>query len=98
MNFRRLTRASRRRAQLDAVVTAYVAWRRECADVHAAYATWKRAGKADASAAFASYQTALDREERAAREYACLVPRIRHRADLDVARQLAQLPAPSTTR
>jgi len=97
MNLRRFTRASRRRAQLDAVVAAYVAWQRECAAVRAAYGTWKRAAKADASAAFASYRLALDREERAARDYACLIPRVRHRPDLDIARQLAQLSVPAGT-
>ena len=94
MKLRSFTRAGRRRAETDAVVAAYSAWRRECAGVRAAYGRWKRAARRDACSAFAAYRVALDREERAADIYARLLPRAKRRPELDVARQLAQLPVP----
>jgi hypothetical protein len=95
MKLRRFTRAGRRRAEIDAVLAAYAAWRRECAAVRAAYGRWARAARSDNCLAFAAYRVALDREQRAAAIYARLLPRARRRPELDVARQLAQLPAPS---
>jgi hypothetical protein len=94
MKLRRFTRAGRRRADIDDVVAAYSAWRRESAGVRAAYGRWARAAMSDAHFAFAAYRVALDREERAADIYARLLPRAKRRPELDVARQLAQLPAP----
>ena len=94
MKLRSFTRAGRRRAEIDAVVAAYSAWRRECAGVRAAYGRWTRAAKRDACSAFAAYRVALDGEERAAAIYARLLPRAKRRPELDVARQLAQLPVP----
>jgi len=94
MNLRRLTRAGRRRAAVDNAVAAYSAWRCECAAVRAAYGKWKRAAASDARSAFAAYRAALDREERAAARYARLRSRYRPLPEIDVATQLAQLPAP----
>jgi len=98
MKLRRFTRSSRRRAQIDAVLTAYLTWQRECAEVRSAYGAWKRAAKVDASAAFVTYRLALDREERAALTYARLIPPVRYRPELDLARQLSQLQVPSGPR
>jgi hypothetical protein len=95
MKLRRFTRTGRRRAQLDAVLAAYTAWRRECAAVRAAYLKWARAARSDAHVAFAAYRVALDREERAADIYARLLPRAQRGPELDVAMQLSQLPTPS---
>jgi len=90
----KLTRAGRRRADIDDVIAAYSAWKRECAGVRAAYNRWARAARSDARFAFASYRVALDREEQAATIYARLLPRARRRPELDVARQLVQLADP----
>jgi hypothetical protein len=95
MRLSRFTRAGRRRAEIDAIIAAYSAWRQECTGVRAAYGRWARAAKSEAWFAFEAYRAALDREERAADIYARLLPRARRRPELDVARQLAQLPAPS---
>jgi len=94
MKLRPFTRAGRHQADIDDVVAAYSTWRLECAAVRAAYGRWARAAASDARCAFAAYRLALDREEQAAHVYARLVPRARRRPELDVARQLAQLPAP----
>jgi len=92
--FRHLTRAGRRRADIDRVLAAYSAWRRECAAVRAAYGRWARSAKSDARVAFAAYRVALDREERAAAVYARLLPRAQGRPEFDVVKQLVQLPVP----
>ena len=94
MKLKRLTRAGRRRADIDDVLSAYSAWRRECAAVRAAYGRWVRAATSDAWFAFTAYVAALDREERAAEIYARLLPRAQRWPELDVVRQLAQLPVP----
>jgi hypothetical protein len=52
---------------------AYVDWREECVAVWLAYGCWTCAPTADAVFAFAAYQAALDREERAADVYGRLV-------------------------
>jgi hypothetical protein len=94
MKLKRFTRAGRRRAEVDAAVAAYSAWTLECAAVRAAYGRWARAATKDASVAFVAYRVALDREQVAADVYAGLLPRAQRRPELDVARQLARLPAP----
>lgn len=94
MKLRPFTGARRRRADIDNVVAAYSAWRAECDAVRNAYVRWVRATTNDTYFAFAAYRSALDREERAAEIYARLLPRAQPRSELDVARQLAQLPAP----
>ena len=81
-----------RRAEIDDVVAAYSAWRRESAAVRAAYGRWVRAATRDARFAFTAYRVALDRQEDAANTYAQVLPRAQRRAELDVVRQLAQLP------
>ena len=91
MKLRPLTRAARRRRDIDVAIAAYSAWRRESAAVRDAYRSWMRAARADASFAFATYRLALDREERAARAYARRLSRAQGRPELDVVRQLAQL-------
>jgi len=95
MSLRRFTRAGRRRAAVDDVVAAYSVWRDECAAVRSAYGRWARAPRSDACFAFAAYRVALDREEKAANVYARLLPRAQRRAELNVARQLAQIPVPA---
>lgn len=92
MKLRRFSRAFRRRADLDEVLAAYSAWKCECAAVRTAYARWARGATRDAWFAFAAYLAALDREEQAAAVYAGLLPRARRRPELDLGRQLAQLP------
>lgn len=92
MRLRHLTRAGRRRADVDAVIAAYSAWRGECLAVRAAYGRWARAAASDAYVEFAAYLRALEREERAACIYARLLPRAQHRPEFAVVRQLAQLP------
>ena len=90
MKLRPLIRTSRQRAEIEDAVSAYSAWRRECAAVRAAYVRWTRAATKDAWFAFAAYRLALDREERAAAAYARLLPRAERRPEFEVARQLAQ--------
>lgn len=88
MKLRPFTRAGRRRADVDAVISAYSAWRQESAAVRTAYGRWTRAATRDAGVAFAAYQTALDREERAADLYARLLRRAPGRPELELAKQL----------
>jgi len=88
MKLKPLTRAGRRRADIDAVLAAYSDWKRECAAVRDAYGRWGRLAKRDARYGFAAYRAALDREERAADSYARLLRGIRPWPELDVARQL----------
>jgi hypothetical protein len=65
----------RDRRLADALIDLYVAWREECSVVQLAYDRWREASKEDREAAFAAYNAALDREERASDMYAA---RIRH--------------------
>lgn len=60
----------------DALVDLYVEWREECSSVHSAYERWRSALRDDSSGAFAAYNAALDREERAGNAYAALVQRV----------------------
>ena len=60
----------------DALVDLYVEWREECSSVQSAYEGWHRAPRDDNAAAFAAYNAALDREERASNVYAALVERV----------------------
>jgi hypothetical protein len=69
--------ATRRRARVDAAVAAYTQWRSERDAVRAAYRVWSAAGALGEPLAFAAYQSALDREERAATTYAGLMSRVR---------------------
>ena len=63
----------------DALIDLYVDWREECADVHSTYERWRRAPTHDTAAAFAAYNAALDREERAGNVYAALARRVTRR-------------------
>ena len=92
-SLRRFTRVGRRRARIDAVVSAYANWRRECAAVRLAYRRWARGAGSDSCSAFAAYRLALDREERAAAVYARLLRRVRCWPEFEEARQLVELPA-----
>ena len=72
-----MTRETRERERrlADALIDLYVAWREECSAVQLAYEQWREAAREDREAAFAAYNAALDREERASDMYAA---RIRH--------------------
>jgi hypothetical protein len=48
----------------------YLAWRRECLAVQEAYECWLAASPGSSAFAYASYLTALDREQDAAEQYA----------------------------
>jgi hypothetical protein len=91
MRRKRLNRSARRRALVDGAVAAYSQWRGECAAVRQAYRWWIAASAAEKPFAFAGYNAALDREERAARRYAVLMGRASHLPEVGLARQLAQI-------
>jgi hypothetical protein len=80
--------AARRRARVDAAVAAYTQWRSERDAVRAAYRVWSAAGAFDEPPAFATYRSALDREECAATTYASLMSRVGHLAETGVAHRL----------
>ncbi len=65
-----------RRWLLDELVEAYVSWREECSAVWAAYSIWSDAPSGDAADLYATYSTALDREQRASEHYARRVRRV----------------------
>ncbi len=54
----------------DALIDLYVEWREECSATQLAYDRWREASTDDHAAAFAAYNAALDREERASDIYA----------------------------
>jgi hypothetical protein len=87
-------RAARRRARVDAAVAAYRQWQSECEAVRAAYRVWVSASEFAEPLAFEAYQSALDREERAAKTYAGLMRRVRHLRKTALAHQLALTQAP----
>ena len=87
-------RGARRRARVDAAVAAYRQWHSERDAVRAAYRVWGAASAFAEPLAFEAYQSALDREERAAKAYATLVRRVRHLTETGLARQLALIQAP----
>jgi hypothetical protein len=68
----------------DEMVDAYVDWREEGAAVWHAYERWTCAPPAEALFAFAAYEAALDREERAADVYAGLVMQVAAAAPLAI--------------
>jgi hypothetical protein len=61
---------------VNETIDAYVDWREERASVWDAYERWTCALPKDAVFAFAAYQAALDREERAGDVYADLTTRM----------------------
>ena len=85
--------AARRRARVDAAVAAYTQWRSERDGVRAAYRVWSAAGALGEPLAFETYQSALDREERAATTYASLMSRVGHLAKTGLAHQSAPMQA-----
>ena len=87
-------RAARRRARVDAAVAAYRQWHSERDAVRAAYRVWVAASALAEPPAFEAYQSALDREERAAKTYAGLMRRVRHLTETGLAHQLALIQAP----
>ena len=87
-------RAARRRARVDAAVAAYRQWHSERDAVRAAYRVWVAASAFAEPLAFEAYQSALDREERAAKTYAGLMRRVRHETENRQAHQLALIQAP----
>jgi hypothetical protein len=91
MRLKRLKHSRRRRALVDGAMAAYTQWREECAAVRAAYRRWIRAGAAERPYAFADYNAALDREERAARRYARFMSQAGHLRETGLAHQLAQI-------
>jgi hypothetical protein len=84
-----ISRRTRRRARVDAAVAAYKQWRSERDEVRAAYRGWIAASAFAEPLAFEAYQSALDREERAANAYARLMNRVGHLAETGLAHQLA---------
>jgi hypothetical protein len=56
--------------ELDALVERYVVWREESRTVRLAYERWCGAERPTRSLAYAAYRAALEREERAAWDYA----------------------------
>jgi hypothetical protein len=86
-------RAARRRARVDAAVAAYRQWHSERDAVRAAYRVWVAASAFAEPLAFEAYQSALDREERAAKTYAGLMRRVRHLTETGLAHQLALIQA-----
>ena len=61
---------------VDNLIEAYVDWREACRLVRSAYRDWGITRRQGAADAFLEYSKALDREERAAEEYARLVRRV----------------------
>jgi hypothetical protein len=86
-------RAARRRARVDAALAAYRQWRSERDAVRATYRVWVATSAFGEPLAFAAYQSALDREERAAKTYARLMRRVRHLRETGLAHQLAGIEA-----
>jgi hypothetical protein len=91
MRLKQLTRSARRRALVDGAIAAYTQWRQESATVRNAYRRWTCARSEERPVAFADYNAALDREERAARRYAQLMGRAGHLRETGLARQLVQI-------
>lgn len=98
MRLRRLRRSVRERALVEEAVAAYSQWRQECAAVRRAYRAWAGARAAHRRYAFDDYHAALNREERAAARYACLIGRAGHLRETGVAQQLAQIELSSQGR
>jgi hypothetical protein len=87
-------RDAHRRARVDAAVAAYRQWHSERDAVRAAYRVWVAASAAAEPLAFEAYQSALDREERAAKTYAGLMRHVRHLTETGLAHPLALIQAP----
>jgi hypothetical protein len=88
----------RRGMLADAAVSAYSEWRDACAAVRASYRQWAGARREEERSAFIDYQSALDREEHAAKRYARLVRRAGHLGKTGVVLQLARIPTDDGSR
>jgi hypothetical protein len=91
MRLKLIRRSARRRALVDAAVSAYAQWRGECAAVRVAYRRWVAAGAGDNAFAFYAYNDALDREEHAAKRYARLISRAGGISETGLWHQLARI-------
>jgi len=65
-----------RRWLVDQLVEAYVEWREECSAVWVAYFNWSDAAARHAADLYATYSSALNREQRASEQYARLLRRV----------------------
>ena len=81
----------RQRTLADATLAAYSEWRGECAAVRASYRRWAGARREEEPSAFNDYRSALDREERAAKQFARLMRRAGDLAETGIALQLARI-------
>ena len=63
-------------AHVDALIESYVEWREECEAVKTAYDRWTGAERCDRALAYATYQAALEREEKAAAVYQSAATRL----------------------
>ena len=86
-------RAARRRARVDAAVAAYRHWHSERDAVRGVSSLVAASAFAE-PLAFEAYQSALDREGRAAKTYARPMRRVRHLTETGLAHQLALIQAP----
>jgi hypothetical protein len=73
-----------RRELIDDLMDVYVNWREECAALAVAYKHWSNVPTAERGLAFAAYQAALDREERASSAYAERIDRVAVSLDGDL--------------
>lgn len=71
-----MTRLGRECRLGDALIDLYVEWREACSAVQLSYERWREASRDDRSAAFAAYNEALDREEKAGDVYAALIAKV----------------------
>jgi len=76
-----MKRGDRPRARAARAVAAYAEWRVAAAAAANAYRRWVGARAAERRHAFADYNVALSREERAASRFADLVPPVSATAD-----------------
>ena len=83
----------RQRTLADAALAAYSEWRSECAAVRASYRRWVRTRGDEEPSAFTDYRSALDREERAANQFARLMRRAGHLTETGIALQVARIQA-----
>jgi hypothetical protein len=83
----------RQRTVADAALAAYSEWRSECAAVRASYRRWVGTRGEEEPSAFSDYRSALDREERAAGQFARLMRRAGHLDETGVALRLARIQA-----
>jgi hypothetical protein len=67
-----IERYLRQRGSVHDALLAYLDWRTQCATVASAYRRWALTSAPEARLAHAAYESALDREEAAARMYASL--------------------------